>query len=172
MSLRSDIVFVYSILIGQFVSSLSTAFLINMFNSFYYHSLHFAYQSLRLSITSPINHFAYQSLRLSITSPINHFAYQSITSPINHFAYQSFRLSITPHLLPMSTTPEYIDSLRENNRLLQEQNELLRAESEDRLARRLRVEEKITSLVNLVSEQQREIHHLKLAMFGEEEEND
>ena len=72
----------------------------------------------------------------------------------------------------MSTTPEYIDSLRENNRLLQEQNELLRAESEDRLARLLPVEEKITSLVNLVSEQQREIHYLKLVMFGEEEEND
>ena len=72
----------------------------------------------------------------------------------------------------LSTTPEYIDSLRENNRLLQEQNELLRAESEDRLARLLPVEEKITSLVNLVSEQQREIHYLKLVMFGEEEEND
>ena len=114
MSLRSDIVFVYSILIGQFVSSLSTAFLINMFNSFYYHSLHFAYQSLRLSITSPINHFAYQSFRLSIISPINHFAYQSlrlsIISPINHFAYQSFRLSIISPIYHSALAPNVNNS--------------------------------------------------------------
>ena len=72
----------------------------------------------------------------------------------------------------MSTTSEYIDSLRENNCLLKEQNLLLRAESEARLARLLQVEEKITSLIEMVAKQGREIVRLKLVIFGEEEESD
>ena len=66
------------------------------------------------------------------------------------------------------STPQFelIETLRDNNRLLREQNDFLRGESEARQNRLLQLEEKLSSLYDLLATQGREILRLKLALFG------
>ena len=83
----------------------------------------------------------------SITSPIN------CISPINHFAYQSFRNIYHSALAPNVNNSRMLPLWVQNNRLLQNKTNYSVLEWWTVLWYRiLPVEEKITSLVNLVSE--------------------
>ena len=63
-----------------------------------------------------------------------------------------------------------MDSLQEANSLLRQQNEVLKLESESRLNRLARVEEKLTSMIAIIERQGREIAMLKMALFGDSDD--
>ena len=64
-----------------------------------------------------------------------------------------------------------MESLRESNSFLREQNEILRAESHARLLRLVQVEDKLSKVLEILEKQRREIVKLKLALFGDDSDD-
>ena len=68
----------------------------------------------------------------------------------------------------MERIQEQNSLLQEQNSLLKQQNSLLREESQSRLLRLQQMDEKLTRLLELVNNQEREISKLKLVVFFED----
>ena len=62
-----------------------------------------------------------------------------------------------------------MDSLQLANALLREQNEVLKLESQSRLARLSQIEEKLNRMMDIIERQGREIVMLKVALFGDDD---
>ena len=65
-----------------------------------------------------------------------------------------------------------MESLKETNMLLRQQNEILRAEGAARLLRLEQVEEKLVKMIEILEKQGREIIKLKLALYGGDDSDD
>ena len=138
---------------------------------FYHSPLHFTpLHSTSLhstSLHSTLLHFtSLHSTPLHYTPPHS--------TPLHFTSLQPTPLHFTPlhstHLILIITLHmESIALLREQNSLLTTQNALLRAKSEGWLLRLERLEDKLTSLLEVVTKQSSEILKLKLLLFVDSE---